>query len=127
MFSNGYKSHTAHHRRTPAVPSGVGMAVGDRLATPDPAGAARGALGAAHARCGELWAPGRPIARREGRLKAALAAPAGADSGGGGSGGGSGDARDAGGRAAAGGALRDAHSRTCGHKQATHGREKRTG
>jgi len=61
MFGNGCKGHTAQHRRIPTVPSGVGMAVGDRLATPDPAGAARGALGAARARCRDLSAPGYPV------------------------------------------------------------------
>ena len=70
MFSNGCESDRAHHRRTPTVPSGVGMAVGDRLATPGPAGAARAALGAARARCRALSAP---VSRRGAHRIAALA------------------------------------------------------
>ena len=86
----------------------------------------RGALGAAQrARCQEPARPqAGPLARREGRRKAALAAPAGAGSGGGDCDGGRGDGRDAGGRAAATSTFLDAHSRTCDHRPAIHRCEK---
>ena len=47
--------------------------------------------------------------------------------GGGGGGGGGSDARDAGGPSAAAGALRDAHSRTCGHESSSTACERRIG
>ena len=87
------------------------MAMGDRLARPGPAGAASGPLGAAGGTPRSQQAT-RPLHVWPDRdREAALAALADAEEGGDGGSGRSGDARDAGGRADAGGALRDAHSR----------------
>ena len=58
---------------------------------------------------------------------ATLAAPTGGGEGGGGGGGGSSDTRDAHGRAAAAGALRDAHRGTCGHESSSTAGERCTG
>ena len=52
------------HRSMSKPPSGAGMAVGDRLAGPDPAGAAPGPLGAARARYRTCTLPGATDMRR---------------------------------------------------------------
>ena len=99
------------------------MAVGDRQAGPGPAAAAPESLRAAHARSGcATWrplhgSPETPLSRLE----------TGDSEGGEGGGGGSGDTGDAHGRAAAAGALRDAHSRTCGHESSSTACERRIG
>ena len=99
------------------------MAVDDRQAGPDPAAAAQEPLRAAHARyvCAS-WrplhgSPETPLSRLE----------TGDSEGGEGGGGGGGDTGDAHGRAAAAGALRDAHSRTCGHESSSTACERRIG
>ena len=89
------------------------MAVGDRLAGPDPAGAAAEPPAAAATRYPTRTPHVRYTADPSSTREAAFAALTGGGSGGSGSSGGSSDAWDAGGRAAAISALlHDAHSRT---------------
>ena len=91
------------------------MAVGDRMAGPDPAEANPGPLRATWAHYGTHALTTALHMRPCKRLGHRFAAAAGRGGGGDGGSGGACDARDAGGRAAAAGKLRDAHSRTLGH------------
>ena len=91
------------------------MTVGVRMAGPDPAGAASAPLGVGGGMQQHHHRPppaaGAQAAPRDGTCSAC----AGACNGGDGGDGSGGHAGDAGGRAAAAGALRDAHRRACGH------------
>ena len=92
------------------------MTVGDRMAGPDPAEANPGPLRATRAHYGTHALTTALHMRPCKRLGHRFAAAAGRGGGGDGGSGSGGDARDAGGRAAAISALRDAHSHTCAHR-----------
>ena len=112
MPHSGYRRLLRRRQRFPAAAPGPGVTVGDRPAGPGPTGAAPEPPAAASHLLHHRVTP-RPLHPDPSSThEAALAArTGGGDSGDGGSGG-SGDARDADGRAAAIGALHDAHNRT---------------
>ena len=95
--------------------SGVGIAVGDRLAGPGPAGGAPGPPTAAGHAQQHHPHPRLLHGPRASDLTPLRRLPMSGGEGGSGGSGGSGGPGDAGGRAAAAGALRDARSQACAH------------